>query len=60
MSKLSRVTQSMIGRAAIGFVGTAIVLLGTPLLTPDASAGTPVAVHLSNEVIIEGNVMQPS
>ncbi|WP_182912072.1 hypothetical protein [Sphingomonas cavernae] len=52
MEKLSRWTRTSICRAAIGFVGTASVLLGTNLLAPDASAapamhysGTSIAAH---------------
>ncbi|MCJ8158560.1 hypothetical protein [Sphingomonas sp. LaA6.9] len=59
MSKLSLVTRSTIGRAAIGFVGTAMVLLGTPLLSPEASSGTPISADMS-EAAIEGNVTRPS
>jgi len=56
MKKLSIISQTAVGRAAIGFIGTAFVLLVTPLFASDTSA----AVQLSAGVAPKSAVTRPS
>lgn len=42
MGRMAKFTQSSVGRAVMGFVGTASVLLGAPLFSQDADAARPL------------------